>query len=169
MERFYRSEPPIERQSGGGGPPELKRPASSTPFAQFHNASMLQPFRDELGELASPDGVSRTGSAKFICPSALRLDRLIVVPNAVGVAQLVERWIVVPVVVGSNPTTHPSKNDSPVCSLRSINPVASTTIGSASARFNDAGSALPKVSASIWPSEQPELLRRNRIVRSQTR
>ncbi len=25
----------------------------------------------------------------------------------VGVAQLVERWIVVPVVVGSNPTTHP--------------------------------------------------------------
>ena len=25
----------------------------------------------------------------------------------VGVAQLVERWIVVPVAVGSNPTTHP--------------------------------------------------------------
>src|SRR5574340_437988 len=28
----------------------------------------------------------------------------------VGVAQLVERWIVVPVVVGSNPTTHPTQN-----------------------------------------------------------
>ena len=26
----------------------------------------------------------------------------------VGVAQLVERWIVVPVAVGSNPTTHPT-------------------------------------------------------------
>ena len=26
-----------------------------------------------------------------------------------GVAQLVERWIVVPVAVGSNPTTHPNR------------------------------------------------------------
>ena len=26
-----------------------------------------------------------------------------------GVAQLVERWIVVPVAVGSNPTTHPKQ------------------------------------------------------------
>jgi hypothetical protein len=161
MERFYRSEPPIERRSGGGSLPELRRPASSTPFARFHNASMLQPFRDELGELASPDGERRTGSAKFICPSALRLDRLIVVPNAVGVAQLVERWIVVPVAVGSNPTTHPSKNNSPVCSLRSIDPIASTTVGSASARFNDTRSSLPKLSASIWPSGRPNLCSRN--------
>ena len=30
-------------------------------------------------------------------------------PHTVGVAQLVERWIVVPVVVGSNPTTHPTQ------------------------------------------------------------
>ena len=29
--------------------------------------------------------------------------------DTVGVAQLVERWIVVPVAVGSNPTTHPKK------------------------------------------------------------
>ena len=28
----------------------------------------------------------------------------------VGVAQLVERWIVVPVVEGSNPSTHPMLN-----------------------------------------------------------
>ncbi len=28
----------------------------------------------------------------------------------VGVAQLVERWIVVPVAVGSNPTTHPTNS-----------------------------------------------------------
>src|SRR5690242_21937067 len=32
------------------------------------------------------------------------------VPDTVGVAQLVERWIVVPVAVGSNPTTHPIPN-----------------------------------------------------------
>ncbi len=29
----------------------------------------------------------------------------------VGVAQLVERWIVVPVAEGSNPSTHPTLND----------------------------------------------------------
>ena len=29
-----------------------------------------------------------------------------------GVAQLVERWIVVPVAEGSNPSTHPSKTKS---------------------------------------------------------
>ena len=34
-----------------------------------------------------------------------------VVPSTVGVAQLVERWIVVPVAVGSNPTTHPTKSN----------------------------------------------------------
>jgi hypothetical protein len=29
--------------------------------------------------------------------------------HTVGVAQLVERWIVVPVAEGSNPSTHPNK------------------------------------------------------------
>ena len=37
----------------------------------------------------------------------------------VGVAQLVEPWIVIPVVVGSSPIVHPSYPSKPVAACRS--------------------------------------------------
>ena len=34
---------------------------------------------------------------------------MIIIKNMVGVAQLVEHWVVAPAVAGSNPVTHPIK------------------------------------------------------------
>jgi hypothetical protein len=57
--------------------------------------------------VASSDCARRPPESELALGSAGLLN--LNVPSTVGVAQLVERWIVVPVAVGSNPTTHPNE------------------------------------------------------------
>ena len=60
----------------------------------------------ELSKQAVPLPELRTGCRKLTLIRLRLLDKL-VKNHLVGVAQPVERWIVVPVAEGSNPSTHP--------------------------------------------------------------
>ena len=57
-----------------------------------------------------------------ICSHLQPLDKL-EASYTVGVAQLVERWIVVPVAEGSNPSTHPREPKKAVRQLRGQTPI----------------------------------------------